>query len=313
MTEPRPYYVNNRQLGSLAANSHPENTYFADDQLYDLTTDPTEATNIYGQEPATTYDLKKRLANYIGDIPNRPFRQSSDGSTEFSLAPTSVPSAPAALQMQFTGLDSVQLDWSDAANSELGYVVRKTVDGGAPQIIAELPSGSTTTTAALDPGVEDIVIEVSSYNAVGDSPANVDLLAPDHWRFRTFGDTDPELDDPSSQWDFDADGDGQVTLLEYALGSDPLLASSVAQQPVGEFTMDGADQYLELRVPRDARRTVQISGSVSSDLSDPGSWDSGESHVTIEENTATHLLFRSATPVGNGQQFIRAEIVEPTP
>ena len=309
----RPYYVNNSSLGSLAANSHPANTYFADDQLYDLTTDPTEATNIYGQEPATTYDLKKRLANYIGDIPNRPFRQSSDGSTEFSFAPTSVPSAPAALQMQFTGLDSVQLDWSDAANSELGYVVRKTVDGGAPQIIAELPSGSTTTTAALDPGVEDIVIEVSSYNAVGDSPANVDLLAPDHWRFRTFGDTDPELDDPSSHWDFDADGDGQVTLLEYALGSDPLLASSVAQQPVGEFTMDGADQYLELRVPRDARRTVQISGSVSSDLSDPGSWDSGESHVTIEENTATHLLFRSAIPVGNGQQFIRAEIVEPTP
>ena len=312
MTEPRPYYVNNRQLGSLAANSHPENTYFADDQLYNLTADPTEGANIYGQEPATAYDLKKRLANYIGGIPNRPFRQSSHGSTEFSLAPTSAPSAPAALQMQFTGLDSVQLDWSDAANSELGYVVRKTVNGGALQIIAELPSGSTSTTAALDPGVEDIVIEVSSYNAVGDSPANVDLLAPDHWRFRTFGDTNPELDDASSQWDFDADGDGLVTLWEYAFGTDPLLASSVAD-PIVSINDTGAPSYLELLVPRDSRRTVQISGSVSSDLSDPGSWDSGESHVTIEENTATHLLFRSATPVGNGQQFIRAEIVEPTP
>jgi arylsulfatase A-like enzyme len=312
LTEPRPYYVNNRQLGSLAANSHPENTYFADDQLYNLTADPTEGANIYGQEPATAYDLKKRLANYIGGIPNRPFRQSSDGSTEFSLAPTSAPSAPAALQMQFTGLNAVQLDWSDAANSELGYVVRKTVNGGAPQIIAELPSGSTSTTAALDPGVEDIVIEVSSYNAVGDSPANVDLLAPDHWRFRTFGDTDPELDDPSSQWDFDADGDGLVTLWEYAFGTDPLLASSVAA-PIVSINDTGAPAYLELLVPRDSRRTVQISGSVSSDLSDPGSWDSGESHVTIQENTATHLLFRSATPVGNGQQFIRAEIVEPTP
>ena len=49
-TEPRPYYVNNRQLGSLAANSHPENTYFADDQLYNLTADPSEDANIYGQE-----------------------------------------------------------------------------------------------------------------------------------------------------------------------------------------------------------------------------------------------------------------------
>lgn len=311
-TEPRPYYVGNRQLGSLAANSHPANTYFADDQFYNLTTDPNEDANIYGQEPATSYDLKKRLANYIGDIPNRPFRQFSDGSTEFSLAPTSAPTAPAALQMQFTGLNSVQLDWSDAANSELGYVVRKTVDGGAPQIIAELPSGSTTITAALDPGVEDIVIEVSSYNTVGDSSANIDLLAPNNWRFRIFGDTDPELDDPSSQWNFDADGDGQVTLWEYAFGTDPRLASSVAT-PVGSINDTGTPSYLELMVPRDSRRTVQISGSVSSDLSDPGSWDSGEPHVTIEENTATHLLFRSATPVGNGQQFIRAEIVEPTP
>ena len=311
-TEPRPYYVNNRQLGSLAANSHPENTYFADDQLYDLTTDPSENANIYGQEPATAYDLKKRLANYIGGIPNRPFRQFDDGSTEFSLAPVSTPSAPATLQMQLTGVNSVQLDWSDAANSELGYVVRKTVDGGAPQIIAELPSGSTSTTAALDPGVEDIVIEVSSYNAIGDASSTVDLLAPNSWRFRTFGDTDPELDDLSSQWDSDADGDGQSTLMEYTLGSDPLVASSVAQVPTIDLATDESNQYLELRVNRDERRTVQINASVSSDLSDPQAWDSVA--VTVVEDAADHIRFRSTTPVGNSsQQFIRAEIVAPAP
>jgi arylsulfatase A-like enzyme len=308
----RPYYVNNSSLGSLAANSHPENTYFADDQLYDLTTDPTEAINIYGQEPATAYDLKKRLANYIGGIPNRPFRQFDDGSTEFSLAPVSAPSAPAALQMQLTGVNSVQLDWSDAANSELGYVVRKTVDGGVPQIIAELPSGSTSTTAALDPGVEDIVIEVSSYNAIGDASSTVDLLAPNSWRFRTFGDTDPELDDLSSQWDSDADGDGQSTLMEYTLGSDPRVASSVAQVPTIDLTTDESNQYLELHVNRDERRTVQINASVSSDLSDPQAWDSVA--VTVVEDAADHIRFRSTTPVGNSsQQFIRAEIVAPAP
>lgn len=311
-TEPRPYYVNNRQLGSLAANSHPENTYFADDQLYNLTTDPTEDANIYGQEPATAYDLKKRLATYIGDIPNRPFRQFLDGSTEFSLASVSAPTAPATLQMQLTDVNSVQLDWSDAANSELGYVVRKTVDGGVPQIIAELPSGSTSTTAALEPGVEDIVIEVSSYNAIGDASSTVDLLAPNSWRFRTFGGTDPELDDPSSQWNSDADGDGQSTLMEYTLGSDPLVASSVAQQPTIELTTDESNQYLELRVNRDARRTVQINASVSSDLSDPQAWDNVA--VTVVEDAADHIRFRSTTPVGNSsQQFIRAEIVAPAP
>ena len=311
-TEPRPYYVNNRQLGSLAANSHPEGTYFADDQLYNLTADPSEDANIYGQEPATAYDLKKRLASYIGGIPNRPFRQFDDGSTEFSLAPVSAPSAPAALQMQLTGVNSVQLDWSDAANSELGYIVRKTVDGGAPQIIAELPSGSTSTTAVLDPGVEDIVIEVSSYNAIGDASSTVDLLAPNSWRFRTFGDTDPELDDPSSQWNSDADGDGQSTLMEYTLGSDPLVASSVAQVPTIELTTDESNQYLELLVNRDERRTVVINASVSSDLSDPQSWDSVA--ITVVENAADHIRFRSTTPVGNSsQQFIRAEIVAPAP
>ncbi|WP_231603171.1 sulfatase family protein [Neorhodopirellula pilleata] len=75
-TEPRPYYVDNRQLGSLAANSNP--TYFDDDQLYNLDSDPDEDTNIYFQEPATASELKKRLFEYIGDIPDRPFRGFSD-------------------------------------------------------------------------------------------------------------------------------------------------------------------------------------------------------------------------------------------
>ena len=314
LTEPRPYYVNNRQLGSLAANSHPENTYFADDQLYDLTTDPSEATNIYGQEPATAYDLKKRLANYIGGIPNRPFRQFDDGSTEFSLAPVSAPSAPATLQMQLTGVNSVQLDWSDAANSELGYVVEKSVNGNAFEIIDETPAGVTTSSVTVGAGVEDIVLQVSAYNAQGDSPAAtaVDLLAPNSWRFRTFGGEDPELDAPSSQWDSDADGDGQSTLMEYTLGSDPLVASSVAQVPTIDLTTDESNQYLELRVNRDERRTVQINASVSSDLSDPQAWDSVA--VTVVEDAADHIRFRSTTPVGNSsQQFIRAEIVAPAP
>ena len=213
--------------------------------------------------------------------------------------------------MQLTGLNAVQLDWTDAANSELGYIVEKSVNGNAFEIIDETPAGVTTSSVTVDAGVEDIVLQVSAYNAQGDSPAAtaVDLLAPNSWRFRTFGDTDPELDDPSSQWHSDADGDGQSTLWEYAFGTDPLLASSVAA-PVGSINDTGAPSYLELMVPRDSRRTVQISGSVSSDLSDPQSWSSVA--VDVVENAADHIRFRSTTPVGNSpQQFIRAEIVAP--
>ncbi|MBT4887404.1 MAG: hypothetical protein HON07_09350, partial [Planctomycetaceae bacterium] len=89
-TEPRPYYVNNRQLGSLGANSNP--AYFDDNQLYDLGKDKTEDTNIFGQEPAATEILKKRLAKYLNDIPGRPFREFSDSHREYS--PTTAVAAP---------------------------------------------------------------------------------------------------------------------------------------------------------------------------------------------------------------------------
>ena len=86
-TEPRPYYVNNRQLGSLGAHSNP--AYFDDNQLYNLSKDKNEDTNIFGQEPAATEILKKRLAKYLNDFPDRPFREFSETHREYS-PPTAV-------------------------------------------------------------------------------------------------------------------------------------------------------------------------------------------------------------------------------
>jgi hypothetical protein len=303
----RPYYVNNNQLGSLAAGTNP--TYFDDDQLYNLTTDPNENTNLYGQEPATAYDLKKRLANYIGGIPGRPFRQFDDSSTEFSPSPVSAPAAPAAVQMQFLNPDSVQLNWSDAANSELGYVVRKTVNGGTPVIVGEYPSGTTGATVALDPSNEDIVLQVASYNSSGDSGVNEDLLAPESWRYRTFGDIDPTLSLPVSQWSNDADGDGESTLWEYAYGTNPRLGSSVVR-PELRIGSGVGGPFLEYWLPRDRRRGLDFVGSVSTDLS--SGWLGGPPHCVVVEDEQNHLLFRSATPVsGAARQFIRAEMVNP--
>ena len=307
-TIPRPYYVNNSGLGGGVADSNP--TYFDDDQLYNLTSDPNENTNIYGQEPATAYDLKKRLADYIGGIPDRPFRQFSDSSKEFSPAPTAAPQPPQALQGQFQGVNQVKLDWTDAANSELGYVVRKSVNGGPFQIIDEKPAGVTTSSVPVDAGVEDIVLQVSAYNSQGDTGAAspVDLLTPNSWRFRTFGTADPTLIAPSSQWNADADGDGQTNLWEYAFGTNPRLTSSVARCEHGISTVGGSS-FLEYRVPRDSRRNVQIVGSVSENLS---SWSTGAPACVVAEDQPAHLLFRSAVPVNERpRQFIRAEIAVP--
>lgn len=305
-TIPRPYYVNNSGLGAGAASTNPN--YFSDDQLYNLVNDPTEMTNIYGQEPAIAYQLKKRLANYIGSIPSRPFRQFNDGSSEYSPSGSAKPAAPSSLSRQFQGINSLKLDWTDAANSELGYVVRKKVNGGSSQIIAELPPGTTTVTAAIDPGVPDIMIEVASYNAAGDSVATEDLLSPESWRYRTFAGADPSLSLPASQWSHDADGDGVSTMWEYAFGTDPLAASSVVHPTMRLHSANGGS-YLEYVLPRDRRRGLQFLGSVSSDLA---SWNSGTPHCEVVEDEPNHLLFRSTTPVGQTpRQFIRAVMLNP--
>ena len=305
-TIPRPYYVDNSGLGAGVAMTNP--TYFVDDQLYNLGTDPNENTNIYAQEPATAYDLKKRLANYIGGVPNRPFRQFGDSSAEFSPAPAASPTAPGSVQMTFNSLNQVQLTWSDAANSELGYVIRKTVNGGTPVVVGEYPSGTNNATVALDPGIADILLQVASYNTRGDSAITQDLLAPEPWRYRTFGNTDPTLSQPASQWSNDADSDGVSTLWEYAFGTDPLSASSVAK-PAMRMKTDTGNRFLEYVLPRNSRRGVQFRGAVSPDLT---TWQSGSPHCNIVEEGANQMIFRSATPVsGSPRQFIRAEMINP--
>lgn len=307
-TEPRPYYVNNSSLGSLAQGTHPG--YFDDDQLYDLVADSSEQQNIYGTDPTKAYDLKRRLADYIGSIPARPFRHFNDASTEFSPAPVNVPTTPGAIQLQFLGVNQVKLDWTDASNNELGYIVEKSVNGAPFQIIDEKPSGDTTSTIAVDAGVEDILLQVSAYNALGKTGAAnpVDLLAPNFWRFRTFGDIDPNLTTPFSQWSTDADNDGQSNLWEYVFGTNPRLTSSVAHSE-GKITVEGANSYLEYKVPRDARRTIEIIGSVSENLS---LWSDGEPACIVIEDEPTYLLLRAAEPVENKpKQFIRAQIEEP--
>ncbi len=90
-TEPRPYYINNRQLGSLAAKSHP--TYFDDNQLYNMGDDPKEDTNLHGKEPAPTEALKKRLSEYLKDFPDRPFREFSERPRDHAPIQGATPSS----------------------------------------------------------------------------------------------------------------------------------------------------------------------------------------------------------------------------
>ena len=110
------------------------------------------------------------------------------------------------------------------------------------------------------------------------------------------------------QWDNDADGDGVSTMWEYAAGTNPLSASSVAK-PEMRMTTESSNRFLEYVLPRSSRRGVQFQGAVSTDLS---TWQSGSPHCTVVEDGASQMIFRSATPVsGAARQFIRAEMIDP--
>ncbi|VGO12805.1 Arylsulfatase [Pontiella desulfatans] len=299
-TEPRPYYVNNSGLGYYTQNTHPG--YFDDDQLYDLANDPMEQTNLYGKLPAITYDLKKRLAVYMGDIPNRPFRQSSDSSVEFSPSPPGMPEAPDAIQVQCLDSNRIRLGWNDVSASELGYIVEQSTHGAGFGMVAELPAGSTSATVFVSADIEDAMLRVSAYNALGDSAASsdVDLLAPDCWRHRTFGSTTSS----NSQWTADPDGDGLETIWEYAFATDPLNPASSASMGGGV-----SNQWLQLVVPRNQRRMVAIQARVSTNLHD---WAVGEPAATVVASSESNLVFQSSTPVGGASsQFIGADITIP--
>lgn len=154
--------------------------------------------------------------------------------------------------------------------------------------------------------MEDIVLRVSSYNALGDSAAasDVDLLAPDNWRYRTFGSTSSS----NSQWQADPDGDGLATIWEYAFGTDPMDSNST-DRINGALMPDGSNTWLQIVVPRQARRETTISGGVSTNLE---SWLVGPPDSVVAASSDTQLTLRSATPAEDEPyQFIRAEIAVP--
>lgn len=281
-TLPRPYYIQNKGLAKGPAGDYPG--YFDDDQLYDLNSDPTERTNIFGNEPAVQVDLKKRLSEYSGVISGRPFGE---------LAPiaTVVPSAPTSFDWTIPSGQTLSLSWTDSATNELGYYLAKSEEGLPDEIIAELPLDSSGLALTLSDYGEDVSFQVVAYNAAGDTSTSspVDLIEPEIWRYRNFFDIDPTLSNPVSDWSGDPDGDGSSTLWEYAFAMDPRNPDFVQLgQTLLETDQNGT--FPKVSVPFDGRRKVTITGKLSVDLVN---WDEGEPFVSLEIDQSGQYFVKS--------------------
>lgn len=107
----------------------------------------------------------------------------------------------------------------------------------------------------------------------------------------------------------DTDNDGLANLLEYAIGTNGIIASSnpqvVALAPVS------SSQYLRLSIPKNPAATdVTFTVEATSDLANPLSWTSAG--LVIETNTSTQLIVRDNVPAGPGvQRFMRVRVERP--
>jgi hypothetical protein len=139
---------------------------------------------------------------------------------------------------------------------------------------------------------------VATFDEVAVTVSDAALSAFEIWQIANFGgnSNDPlvagELADP--------DGDGLPNLLEYALGTKPMLPgpSGISQDMV-EYN---GGLFLRLTIPRDPDASdVTITGETTSDLSNPASWT--DLHHVIETDEPSLLVLRDA--LGGPRRFMR--------
>jgi regulation of enolase protein 1 (concanavalin A-like superfamily) len=113
--------------------------------------------------------------------------------------------------------------------------------------------------------------------------------------------------DPNAVPTFDADGDGQANLLEYAFGTAPLTADS--SPVVFDTATVSSEHYLRISVPKNTAATdVTFTVEATSDLANPASWSSAG--LVTEQDSSTRLIVRDATPMSSGgPRFMRVKVV----
>ncbi len=135
----------------------------------------------------------------------------------------------------------------------------------------------------------------AAHTIIGGAPGSPDS-------FRTGGYAAWKAENGISDDAEDGDGDGLVAIVEYALGSDPMIPSPSAR-PTPGVTGIGDDQFLTISYDKNPDATdITIQLQFSTDLA---TWH-GIAAIEVAPNT-----FRTETPIGDATaQFLRISISE---
>lgn len=302
-----------------ATSGQDTNSLFVDPQLVTVN-GTTPNLHLQGSSPArnagqTTFtpavseleiDGLKRVAESRVDI----------GADEFvpNVTVTAVDTAAAEWQAN-VGSFTVSRTAGNTASAALVVNLANTgtatggIDYGA-LTIATIPAGSTSTTVVLIPVVDALVegtetaimgTAVASGDYVGSGSATISIADRplQQWRLTHFGVNASNALIAGDQ--ADPDGDGAPNLLEYAIGTSPLVKNT------NPFTISATGSYLTGTLTRTTANPVDVTltGQVSSTLN---SW-AGAPSIVVLTDTATSYTFRDATlRSANSKSFLRIAV-----
>jgi len=213
---------------------------------------------------------------------------------------TPIPAAPTGFAASATGANTLALTWTDNATNETGFILEVSTNSLAWNPLATSAAGVTTfTNSGLVAGAT-YYYRLAALNAGGLSAyafANAATWTSlQAWRQSYFGTiTNAGLAADTA----DPDGDGLLNLLEYALGSNPLVPDSSALTPVAREA-NGNLSFTFFRAHPDVSYIIQ--GSTNLEL-----WGD---LITNPGIVGQHVSF--IDPVTNApRHFLRLKITQP--
>lgn len=237
---------------------------------------------------------------------------SEDYALAFHFEPH-LPIAPSNLSAAPTSSTEIELNWTDNANDESSYSLRRKISGqNSFSDIATLPAD---TTSYLDSSLtQDTSYDYELYatsiagnsEVIAASASTYSVL--EEWRLDNFGSIS---NSGNGADDADPEADGIINLVEFALGGDPWSTDRTILPRVQITEVDSSD-YLELKYIRpDSDNGLTYSVNTTENLN---SWPTdgiGVNSPTIVDNgdgTETWTYRRTSSINNTDAAFMRLDI-----